>query len=68
LKQLFIVKAGAKMEIDFSPAIYSKGIPYINQLTRQARVLALDYYMKSEALFTEGVMMFEKNASSFKFN
>jgi hypothetical protein len=51
-------------KIALNPAIYKGGIPKVNELARVARSLLLNYYLKAEAIYTEGVelMMEARNA------
>ncbi len=69
LKKLFVFTVdnkGAIVEMKFSKTIKSGGRTAINELGREARNMLLDYYKKTEAYYTQGVLLIESNTSSLK--
>jgi hypothetical protein len=66
LLKMFDVRADV---LRFQPYIRQGGKEAILQLAREAHALLLDYYLKSEAYYIKGVLMFEKpeNLKSFTF-
>jgi hypothetical protein len=47
----------------FTPAITKGGRAAVNDFGRRARAMLLDYYLKSEAFYIKGVVMFEQNST-----
>lgn len=47
----------------FTPAITKGGRAAVNDFGRRARSMLLDYYLKSEAFYIKGVVMFEQNST-----
>lgn len=69
LKKLFVFsvdKKGAIAEMKFSKIIKTGGRDAINELSREARNMLLDYYKKTEAYYTQGVLLIEQNTGSLK--
>ena len=56
LKKMFIIK---NKELIFTDALKKGGIDGVNVFAREARELLRQYYLKSEALFTMGVLAFD---------
>ncbi len=64
LKKLFTItmdKSGKIEDLKLSKAIKTGGRPTINQLGREAHDILLDYYLKAEAFYTEGVLHLERS-------
>ena len=60
LKKMFVVK---NKELSFSDTLKKGGIDAVNVFAREARELLRQYYLKSEALFTMGVLAFDDSQS-----
>lgn len=68
-KKMFAItidKSGKIIDLKFSKLIKSGGRDAINQLGREAHDLLLDYYKRSEAFYTTGVLVLEKNPDALK--
>jgi hypothetical protein len=66
LQKMFnIVVTSEGLTLKMQPA-FKKGIAAVNEFGREARALLLDYYLKSEALYIHGTMLFEQNPNAFK--
>ena len=67
LKKMFSIDA--KGELRFQPELRNGGKAAVTQFSREAAALLLNYYLKSEAYYIKGVLMFEDkaNAGSFTF-
>jgi hypothetical protein len=67
LKKMFMVDA--KGNLRFQPALRNGGKAAVTLFSKEAAALLLNYYLKSEAFYIKGVLMFEDkaNAGSFKF-
>lgn len=67
LKKMFSVDS--KGELRFQPVLRNGGKAAVTAFSREAAALLLNYYLKSEAYYIKGVLMFEDkaNANSFKF-
>ena len=57
----------AKGEPKFKSSLAKGGIPVVNQFAKRARDLLLDYYLRSEAYYNNGVSMMEKNLKALSF-
>lgn len=57
LKKMFLVKDG---KLAFSNDLKNGGIQAVNMFARQAREMLRQYYLRSEAYFTRGVLLFEQ--------
>jgi len=64
-KMFTIIVTNEGLTLKMQPA-FKKGIAAVNEFGREARALLLDYYLKSEALYIHGTMLFEQNPSGFK--
>jgi len=66
LQKMFnIIITSEGLTLKMQPA-FKKGIAAVNEFGREARALLLDYYLKSEALYIHGTMLFEQNPNAFK--
>ena len=66
LMKMFIMSVDPKtgeQVMKFSPALKEGGRVSVNNFGRSAAALLLDYYLKSEALYSKGVMMIETNTA-----
>lgn len=63
-----ITPPGGKPEVNLklTDLVKSRGTEGINAIGREAHRLLREYYRKSEALYTDGVILFEKNTSVWK--
>jgi hypothetical protein len=67
LKKMFLVDG--KGDLRFQPALRNGGKAAVTEFSRMAAALLLNYYLKSEAYYIKGVLMFEDkaNAGSYAF-
>jgi hypothetical protein len=67
LKKMFSVDA--KGDLRFQPALRNGGKAAVTEFSRMAASLLLNYYLKSEAYYIKGVLMFENkdNTGSYVF-
>ena len=61
-KKMFSVDA--KGELRFTQALRTGGRAAVTQFSKEAAALLLNYYLKSEAYYIKGVLMFEDKANS----
>ena len=64
LKEMFEVKGG---QLRFTPALRSNGRAGVNAFGKRAAKLLLNYYIRSEAYFIDGVLLFENKENQQYF-
>jgi hypothetical protein len=63
LKEMIQLKDGG---FKFSSAITKGGRAAVNDFGRRARAMLLEYYLKSEAFYTKGILMLEQNSGKIE--
>jgi len=69
LAKMFVLSADPKVgqqDMKFSAALKDGGRESVNNFGRAAAALLLDYYLRSEALYSKGVILLERNPNGLR--